>query len=50
MLFAKSMCDTCRHDKGPEGCEYACQGVNGWDAENEVVTACQDCEEGVDPV
>ena len=46
MIVVKSMCDTCKHDKCPGGCEYACTGVEGWDEENEVVTSCQDYEEG----
>ena len=46
----KSLCDTCRHDKCPGGCELYCMGVQGWDEENEVVTACQDYEERVEPV
>ena len=41
----KTMCSTCRHDKNPGGCEFACAGVVGWDEVNEVVTSCQDYEE-----
>lgn len=42
MTYVKSLCDTCAHDKCPGGCKYACAGVTGWDAENEVVTSCND--------
>lgn len=42
MIALKSLCDTCRRDKCPGGCEFACVGVEGWDEENEVVTSCQD--------
>lgn len=42
----KTLCATCCHDKYPSGCEYVCSGVLGWDEENEIVTNCEDYEEG----
>lgn len=46
MVYVKSLCDTCAHDKPVEGCELYCYGVLGFDEENEVVTSCQDYKEG----
>lgn len=42
----ETLCATCCHDKYPSGCEYACSGVTGWDEVNEIVTNCEDFEEG----
>ena len=42
----KTLCDTCKHDMPNYDCEFACQGVIGWDVENEVVTSCEDYKDG----
>lgn len=41
----KTLCETCALDTVGLGCKYACTGVTEFDADNEIVVACDDYKE-----